>query len=297
MADSGMAIAETIYPTFSPSAAPNAASSGPAPAAESYLNVAAISAAAKATGAGAIHPGYGFSAENAEFAEACAAAGIAFIGPNPDNIRTFGLKHSARASARDHGVPSAPGTESLQDEEEAIAAAREIGYPVMSKATAGGGGIGMRVCEDDDAARQGFAAVARSGEGNFGDAGVFSASYVGRARHIEVQLFGDGAGRIMASGERDCSLQRRNQKVVEEASAPNSPASVRAESIAAAVRSGEAANYKSAGTVEFLYDAERERFFFSEMNTRSQVEHGVTEEVMGIDSVEWMIRGAAGDFA
>lgn len=270
---------------------------GPAPAAESYLNVAAILAAAKATGASAIHPGYGFLAENAEFAEACAAAGVAFIGPNPDNIRTFGLKHSARALAREHGVPLAPGTELLQDEDEAVTAAREIGYPVMLKATAGGGGIGMRVCEDDDAVRQGFAAVARLGEGNFGDAGVFLESYVGRARHIEVQIFGDGTGRIMALGERDCSLQRRNQKVVEEALAPNLPASVRADLITAAVRLGEAANYKSAGTVEFLYDAERERFFFLEMNTRLQVEHGVTEEVMGIDLVEWMIRGAAGDFA
>jgi urea carboxylase len=270
---------------------------GPAPASESYLDTAAILRAARETGAGAIHPGYGFLAENAEFAEACVAAGIVFIGPTPENIRTFGLKHSARALAAQHGVPLAPGTDLLTDEEEAASAAQEIGYPVILKATAGGGGIGMRVCEDEAAVREGFAGVARLGEGNFGDAGVFLECYVGRARHIEVQIFGDGTGRVMPLGERDCSLQRRNQKVVEEAPAPHLPATIRGQLIAAAVRLGEAANYRSAGTVEFLFDAERELFFFLEMNTRLQVEHGVTEEVMGIDLVEWMIRGAAGDFS
>jgi urea carboxylase len=270
---------------------------GPAPAAESYLNIAAILKAAKETGAGAIHPGYGFLAENTEFAEACAAHAIAFIGPTSENIRTFGLKHSARALAAAHGVPLAPGTELLTDEEEAAKAAREIGFPVILKATAGGGGIGMRICEDDAAVRQGFAGVARLGEGNFGDAGVFLERYIGRARHIEVQIFGDGNGRIMPLGERDCSLQRRNQKVVEEAPAPLISDRKRAELVDAAVRLGQAARYRSAGTVEFLFDTEREDFFFLEMNTRLQVEHGVTEEVMGIDLVEWMIRGAAGDFS
>ncbi|MEL0209570.1 MAG: urea carboxylase, partial [Novosphingobium sp.] len=172
----------------------------------------------------------------------------------------------------------------------------EIGYPVMLKATAGGGGIGMRVCETEADVREGFSAVARQGLGNFGDAGVFLERYIRRARHIEVQIFGDGNGRIVALGERDCSLQRRNQKVVEEAPAPLLPAAVRADLIAAAIRLGQAASYLSAGTVEFLYDAEREEFFFLEMNTRLQVEHGVTEEVMGLDLVEWMIRGGAGDF-
>jgi urea carboxylase len=270
---------------------------GPAPAAESYLNVDAILAAARDTGAGMIHPGYGFLAENAEFAEACAAAGIVFIGPTPGNIRTFGLKHTARALAAENGLPLAPGTGLLTDADEAGRAADEIGFPVILKATAGGGGIGMRICADEAAVREGFAGVARLGEGNFGDAGVFLERYIGRARHIEVQIFGDGAGRIMPLGERDCSLQRRNQKVVEEAPAPLLPDSVRSELIAAAVRLGEAANYRSAGTVEFLFDAERQEFFFLEMNTRLQVEHGVTEEVMGIDLVEWMIRGAAGDFS
>jgi urea carboxylase len=270
---------------------------GGARASESYLNIAAILEAARATGAGAIHPGYGFLAENVDFAEACAAAGIVFVGPTPDNIRTFGLKHSARALAAAHDVPLAPGTDLLTDEAEAVQAAREIGFPVILKATAGGGGIGMRVCEDEAAVRDGFAAVARQGESNFGDAGIFLERYIRRARHIEVQLFGDGEGRVLPVGERDCSLQRRNQKVVEEAPAPLLPQAVRASLIQAATRLGEAAAYRSAGTVEFLYDAEREEFFFLEMNTRLQVEHGVTEEVMGIDLVEWMIRGAAGDFA
>ncbi|WP_288806074.1 urea carboxylase [uncultured Novosphingobium sp.] len=270
---------------------------GGAKASDSYLNIPAILAAAKKTGAGAIHPGYGFLAENVEFAEACAAAGIVFVGPTTDNIRTFGLKHSARALASAHDVPLAPGTDLLTDEEEAVGAAAKIGYPVMLKATAGGGGIGMRVCEDEAALREGFAAVKRQGQSNFGDAGVFLERYIGRARHIEVQLFGDGQGRVMALGERDCSLQRRNQKVVEEAPAPLLPESVRSELFAAAVRLGEAAKYRSAGTVEFLYDADRAEFFFLEMNTRLQVEHGVTEMVMGIDLVEWMVRGAAGDYA
>jgi urea carboxylase len=270
---------------------------GPAKASDSYLNIVAILDAAKKTGAGAIHPGYGFLAENVEFAEACAAAGIVFIGPTPDNIRTFGLKHSARALAADHGVPLAPGTGLLTDEEEAVAAAAGIEYPVILKATAGGGGIGMKVCENEADLREGFATVARLGLSNFGDASVFLERYVRRARHIEVQLFGDGEGRVMALGERDCSLQRRNQKVVEEAPAPLLPQHVRAELIASAVRLGEAARYRSAGTVEYLYDADREEFFFLEMNTRLQVEHGVTEEVMGIDLVEWMVRGGAGDFA
>ncbi|OYX62862.1 MAG: urea carboxylase [Novosphingobium sp. 32-60-15] len=269
---------------------------GPARATESYLNVAAILDAARKTGAGAIHPGYGFLAENAEFAEACAAAGIVFIGPTPENMRTFGLKHSARELAAAHSVPLAPGTNLLTDEDEAANAAQAIGYPVMLKATAGGGGIGMRICEDEASVREGFATVARQGLGNFGDAGVFLERYIRRARHIEVQIFGDGKGKVVALGERDCSLQRRNQKVVEEAPAPLLPATVRADLIAAAIRLGQAANYRSAGTVEFLYDSERQEFFFLEMNTRLQVEHGVTEEVMGIDLVEWMVRGGAGEF-
>ncbi|MFT4046370.1 MAG: 5-oxoprolinase/urea amidolyase family protein [Solimonas sp.] len=269
---------------------------GPGPVAESYLDVAAILEAARASGAQAIHPGYGFLAEKADFAERCAAAGFVFIGPAPETMRAFGLKHSARALAQANGVPLVPGTELLTDGEAAVQAARRIGFPVMLKATAGGGGIGMRVCADEAAVREGFAAVARQGAGSFGDAGVFLERYVARARHVEVQIFGDGGGKVIALGERDCSLQRRNQKVVEEAPAPRLPESVRTAMIAAAIRLGEAARYRSAGTVEFLYDAQREDFFFLEVNTRLQVEHGVTEAVRGIDLVEWMVRGAAGDY-
>ena len=270
---------------------------GPAPAAESYLNIEAILAAAEVTGAQAIHPGYGFLSENTAFAEACAARGIAFVGPTPDNIRAFGLKHTARSLAAQHGVPLAPGTDLLTDEMAAIEAAGRIGYPVILKATAGGGGIGMRVCADEADIHEGFATVVRLGAGNFGDGGVFLERYVAPARHIEVQVFGDGAGHVVALGERDCSLQRRNQKVVEETPAPLLPAATRDALIAAAVRLTAGAHYRSAGTVEFLYDAERDDFFFLEVNTRLQVEHGVTEQVTGVDLVEWMVHGAAGDFS
>ncbi|RZM02246.1 MAG: urea carboxylase, partial [Sphingomonas sp.] len=203
----------------------------------------------------------------------------------------------ARALAEAEGVPLAPGTGLLNDADAAIEAAARIGYPVMLKATAGGGGIGMRVCTDESAVREGFATVARLGAGNFGDAGLFLERFVPRARHVEVQIFGDGTGRVVSLGERDCSLQRRNQKVVEEAPAPDLPPQIRTALIDAALRLGAAARYRSAGTVEFLYDAERQDWFFLEVNTRLQVEHGVTEEVTGIDLVEWMIRGAAADYA
>jgi urea carboxylase len=269
---------------------------GPAAAAKSYLNFEAILAAAKATGAQAIHPGYGFLSENVDFAEACQAAGIVFIGPTADNIRTFGLKHTARALAHSHGVRLAPGTDLLANAQDALAAAQTIGYPVILKATAGGGGIGMRVCEIDTDVLAGFAAVQRLATGAFSDGGVFLERYVREARHIEVQIFGDGQGRVVALGERDCSLQRRNQKVIEETPAPGLPAATRKALIDAATRLGEGAQYRSAGTVEFLYDVGRDDFFFLEVNTRLQVEHGVTEQVTGVDLVEWMIRGAAGDF-
>ena len=270
---------------------------GPAVAAQSYLNVEAILAAARATGAQAIHPGYGFLSENAGFARRCEEAGIAFIGPTAANIEAFGLKHTARALAQSHGVPLMPGTGLLHDAAAAAAAAAEIGFPVMLKSTAGGGGIGMRVCENRDALGEAFSAVGRIAGSNFGDSGIFLERYVRHARHIEVQVFGDGQGRVMALGERDCSLQRRHQKVIEETPAPHLPAATRGALLAAATRLCAAANYRSAGTVEFLYDGERGEFYFLEVNTRLQVEHGVTEQVTGIDLVEWMVRGAAGDFS
>jgi urea carboxylase len=270
---------------------------GPGPASESYLRGNAIVAVARSLGAEAIHPGYGFLSENVRFAEACAAANITFVGPTSDNIRAFGLKHTARDLAQAQNVPLAPGTGVLASAEEAAEAARKIGFPVIVKATAGGGGIGMRVCEDEAAVRAAFEAVARLGAGNFSDARVFLERYVRRARHIEVQVFGNGAGRVIALGERDCSLQRRNQKVIEETPAPLLPSATRAALMESAVRLCTAANYLSAGTVEFLYDSDRDDFFFLEVNTRLQVEHGVTEQVTGTDLVEWMIRGAAGDFS
>jgi urea carboxylase len=268
---------------------------GPAPAAQSYLDMEAIIAAARSTGATAIHPGYGFLSENAQFAERCAQAGITFIGPTPANIRAFGLKHTAREIARAAGLPLMAGTALLGDAQAAVRAADHIGYPIMLKATAGGGGIGMRTCEDAAAVREAFASIVRLAGSNFADGGVYLERFVRRARHIEVQIFGDGAERVVALGERDCSLQRRNQKVIEEAPAPHLPARTRASLRDAALRLGRAAHYLSAGTVEFLYDPARDEFFFLEVNTRLQVEHGVTEQITGVDLVEWMIRGAAGD--
>jgi urea carboxylase len=269
---------------------------GAGPAADSYLRIDAILEAARKSGAQAIHPGYGFLSENASFAEACEAAGLRFIGPTPTNMRVFGLKHTARALAEAQGVRLAPGSGLLANVEEAAQTAAHIGYPVMLKATAGGGGIGMRICEDEASLRAAFGAVTRLGAGNFGDGGVFLERFVRMARHVEVQVFGDGAGRVMALGERDCSVQRRNQKVIEETPAPLLPPATREALIASARDLMAAAKYRSAGTVEYLYDAERDDFFFLEVNTRLQVEHGVTEQVTQVDLVEWMIRGAAGDY-
>jgi urea carboxylase len=268
---------------------------GPAPAAESYLNAAKIIEAARATGAEAIHPGYGFLAENANFAEACEAAGIAFIGPTPAQMRAFGLKHTARALAQKCALPLLPGTDLLAQLPDALAAAERIGYPVMLKSTAGGGGIGMRRCDSPDELSAAFANVQRLAANNFSDAGVFLEKFVSRARHIEVQLFGDGRGRVIALGERDCSVQRRNQKVIEESPAPGLTDATRSALAAAAVRLGEVVGYRSAGTVEYVFDAASGEFYFLEVNTRLQVEHGVTEEVGGVDLVEWMIRTAAGE--
>ena len=268
---------------------------GPAPASESYLDAAAILAAARATGAQAIHPGYGFLSENTAFAAACDAAGVVFIGPSTSDIEAFGLKHTARELARQAKVPLAPGSGLLSDAAAAVEAADAIGYPVMLKATAGGGGIGMRVCADAAQVREAFASVERLAQGAFGDSGVFVERFVPLARHIEVQVFGDGTGRVVALGERDCSLQRRNQKVVEETPAPGLPEATRTALCEAAIRLCSNVRYRSAGTVEFLYDAARDDFFFLEVNTRLQVEHGVTEQVHGVDLVEWMIRAAAGD--
>ncbi|ALN20222.1 urea carboxylase [Ectopseudomonas mendocina] len=275
--------------------ADEAFSLGEGPAAQTYLVVEKILDVAKQTGAKAIHPGYGFLSENAAFAEACEAAGIAFVGPTPEQLRVFGLKHTARALAKQHGVPMLEGTELLENLDAALKAGEQVGYPVMLKSTAGGGGIGMRVCRSAEELSDAFEAVKRLGQNNFSDSGVFIEKYIQRARHLEVQVFGDGQGEVLALGVRDCSVQRRNQKVLEETPAPNLPAGMADELCAAAIKLAKAVTYRSAGTVEFVYDSEAERFYFLEVNTRLQVEHGVTEQVWGVDLVRWMIELAAGD--
>ncbi|MBD8184717.1 urea carboxylase [Pseudomonas viridiflava] len=275
--------------------ADEAHSLGEGGAAGTYLAVDKILAIAKASGAGAIHPGYGFLSENAAFAQACEDAGIAFVGPTPEQLRVFGLKHTARALAKQHDVPMLEGTELLDSVDSALTAAEVIGYPVMLKSTAGGGGIGMRVCRSAAELADSFEAVKRLGQNNFSDAGVFIEKYIQRARHLEVQVFGDGQGEVLALGVRDCSVQRRNQKVLEETPAPNLPEGMADELCAAAIKLAKAVNYRSAGTVEFVFDSQDQRFYFLEVNTRLQVEHGVTEKVWGVDLVGWMVQLAAGD--
>jgi urea carboxylase len=279
------------------SLADTACSLGDGAASVTYLDIAKILDVARAHGAKAIHPGYGFLSENAAFAEACEAAGIAFIGPTPAQLRAFGLKHTARAIAAEQGVPMLEGTGLLDDIDTALQAAQRIGYPVMLKSTAGGGGIGMRVCRSADELAAQFDIVKRLGQNNFSDAGVFLEKYIEKARHLEVQVFGDGRGAAIALGVRDCSVQRRNQKVLEETPAPNLPEGVEAALCDAAIRLAQAVEYRSAGTVEFVYDSDAARFYFLEVNTRLQVEHGVTEQVWGVDLVGWMIELAAGTLA
>ncbi len=267
---------------------------GPAAAAESYLRSDKILAAAKASGAGAIHPGYGFLSENAEFATECERAGIAFIGPTPGQMIAFGLKHTARELAAKNGVPLLPGSDLLDGAEHARSEAARIGYPVMLKSTAGGGGIGMRLLWNESELAEAYASVDRLARANFKNAGIYLEKYVEHARHVEVQLFGDGTGEVLALGERDCSVQRRNQKVIEETPAPGLSDAQRKSLHDTAVRLGKALDYRSAGTVEFVLDAVSGQFYFLEVNTRLQVEHGVTEQVSGVDLVEWMVRLAHG---
>lgn len=275
--------------------ADEAYSLGDGGAADTYLNIEKILDIAQRCGAEAIHPGYGFLSENADFVRQCEAAGVAFIGPTAKHMLDFGLKHKAREIAESVGVPLPPGTGLLSDLDSAVSHANVIGYPVMLKSTAGGGGIGMQVCHNEEDLRSGFDKVKKLGGNNFSNDGVFLEKFIARARHIEVQVFGDGYGQVVAIGERDCSAQRRNQKVVEECPAPNLPDSVRhllytqSEDLLAAV------NYRNAGTVEFIYDQDSREFYFLEVNTRLQVEHGVTEAVWGVDLVAWMLMLASGD--
>jgi len=268
---------------------------GPAPATESYLNIPRIIAAAEVTGAEAIHPGYGFLAENAEFSEICARSGLTFIGPTPDQIRLMGDKATARETMVKTGVPTVPGSDGIIPTlEEAILVAEEIGFPVMIKASAGGGGKGMRVSTDADDFPKLFTAASNEARAAFANPDVYLERCVLKPRHVEIQVFGDQHGRVMHFGERDCSIQRRHQKLVEEAPSPVLTSELRTEMGAAAVRAAKAIDYVGAGTVEFLLDQEGS-FYFMEMNTRIQVEHPVTEVTTGFDLLKEQIRVAAGE--
>jgi 3-methylcrotonyl-CoA carboxylase alpha subunit len=273
---------------------------GPAPARESYLDQARVLAAARATGAEAIHPGYGFLSENAEFAEAVMAAGIVWIGAPPAAIRAMGLKDAAKQLMIEAGVPVTPGyLGEDQNPERLKAEADAIGYPVLIKAVAGGGGKGMRRVDAAEAFLDALASCKREAASSFGDDRVLIEKYILSPRHIEVQVFGDSHGEVVHLFERDCSLQRRHQKVIEEAPAPGMDATTRAAVTAAAVRAAKAVNYVGAGTIEFIADGTEglraDRIWFMEMNTRLQVEHPVTEAITGVDLVEWQFRAAAGE--
>jgi propionyl-CoA carboxylase alpha chain len=268
---------------------------GPPASAESYLRGERIIEACRSTGAEAVHPGYGFLSEKADFAASLEAAGIAFIGPTPRAIAAMGDKIESKKLARSAGVSSVPGhLDVVPDAATAVKIARDIGYPVMIKASAGGGGKGMRIARNDAEARDGFRSAGNEARSSFADDRVFIEKYIEEPRHIEIQVLGDAHGHVIHLGERECSIQRRHQKVIEEAPSPFLDAKTRAAMGAQAVALAKAVDYRSAGTVEFIVDRER-NFYFLEMNTRLQVEHPVTELVTGLDLVEWMIRIAAGE--
>ena len=266
---------------------------GPPQARESYLNIPRIIAAAEVTGADAIHPGYGFLAENAEFSEICAASELTFIGPTPQQIRLMGDKAAARRTMKETGVPIVPGTDAIGDADEALAQAREIGFPVLIKAAAGGGGKGMRVAQDANEFERQYSMARNEAAAAFGDDTVYVEKYLARPRHIEFQILGDSHGRVMHLGERDCSIQRRHQKLLEEAPSPALTPELRECMGDAAVRGAKAIDYVGAGTIEMLLNDDGS-FYFMEMNTRIQVEHPVTEMCTGFDLVKEQIRAAAG---
>ena len=268
---------------------------GPPAPNQSYLAMDRILDAAERTGAEAIHPGYGFLSENVEFARECSRRGIVFIGPRIEQIEAFALKHTARTIAQQCGVPLLPGTGVLSNAGEALSHAEMLGYPVILKSSAGGGGIGMRVCRDAEQLMDAFESVVRLSQNSFRDGSVYLEKFVEKAKHVEAQIFGDGCGEVIALGLRDCSAQRRHQKVLEETPVPGLSEATEKAIRTSAVLLGKAVHYASAGTVEFLYDAETREYYFLEVNTRLQVEHGITEQVTGIDLVELMIREAAGD--
>ncbi|MFC4712544.1 acetyl-CoA carboxylase biotin carboxylase subunit [Planococcus dechangensis] len=277
------------------SEATEAAAIGPNPVAQSYLQADKIIEEALKRNAQAVHPGYGLLSENAGFARKVQEAGLIFIGPAPEIIETMGDKLGSRRTMMDAGVPVVPGTtEGVQDVAAAIEAAQEIGYPLMLKASAGGGGIGMVLCENEQALTQQFDSVKNRAKAYFGDDIVYLEKFIANARHIEVQIFGDEHGNIVHLFERNCSVQRRNQKVIEESPSPDLPESARQQLCEAAVKAGRAVGYTNAGTVEFIVD-ENNDFYFLEMNTRLQVEHPITEEVTGVDLVEWQVNVSRGE--
>jgi acetyl-CoA carboxylase biotin carboxylase subunit len=268
---------------------------GPPPSKQSYLNISSIISAAEITGADAVHPGYGFLAENAHFAEVLNECKIGWIGPRPEVIRMMGDKAKARQTAKAAGVPVLPGSEDpLESVEQAVALAAEVGYPVILKASAGGGGRGMRIVQAESELAGQFAAAREEAEKAFGDGSVYIEKYLVEPRHIEFQVFGDHHGKVVHLGERECSIQRRHQKLIEESPSPALTPELREEMGAAAVRLCEAVGYENAGTIEFLLDSDG-RFYFMEMNTRIQVEHPVTEMVTGIDLVKLQIQVATGE--
>jgi len=268
---------------------------GPAPSRDSYLRIPRLIAAAEITGADAIHPGYGFLAENAEFAETCRASGITFIGPTPEQIRVMGDKASARNAMAAVGVPIVPGTPGpVEDVDEALGFAKDIGFPVIIKAAAGGGGKGMRVARDPDDFARSFQLARSEALSAFGNGDVYVEKFLERPRHVEFQIMGDSKGHVIHLGERDCSVQRRHQKLIEEAPCPVMTPELRERMGEAAVRGAQAINYVGAGTVEMLLDTDGS-FYFMEMNTRIQVEHPVTEMLTGVDLVKEQIRVAAGE--
>jgi len=277
-------------------AADKAVHIGASEAANSYLNMGKIIEAAKSSGAGAIHPGYGFLAENAEFAKLCAENGLVFIGPSADLIEKMGSKIEAKSVAIETGVPVVPGYHSADQSADVLTqAAKDVGVPLMIKASAGGGGRGMRLVTDLADFSNELNLAQKEAKAAFGDPAVLLERYVENARHIEVQILGDQHGNVVHLFERDCSIQRNHQKVIEEAPAPNLPEKIRSGILTAAVNLARHVSYDSAGTVEFIYDVKREEFYFLEMNTRLQVEHPVTEEITGIDLVQWQIAIAQGE--
>ena len=268
---------------------------GPAASKDSYLKIANIISAAEVADVDAIHPGYGFLSENAHFAEICKNCNIVFIGPSAENIRMMGDKNVARQTMRKAGVPVTPGSDIVQNKDEALKVAEKLGYPVLIKAVAGGGGKGMRVARNDVSLVQGFMTASNEAERAFSNAAVYIEKYIESARHIEVQILADHHRNVTHLGERDCSLQRRHQKLVEESPSPGLTSDQRKKIHRTAVKAAEAVGYRNAGTIEFLFDQKSGNFYFMEMNTRIQVEHPVTEEITGVDLIREQLRVAAGE--